>query len=325
MKPFIFKIGFFTLIILLFFTALNIFQGQFNNSPEQFKLKYEEIKYNKQKANGIIIGTSHAAHSIRPSLLDSTGINFYNFALNGSNPIFYSHWFNEIFLKEYPKPRYCIFAVDWFMFDEKWLWRTFEQDAEYFPFRIFISCLFKFNDFNKKDLFLNRFPATKYRKSIKRSLKLQKGDSLYQVSEYDRGYIPANYPFDSLKFQSKKNIQDIEISAIQVNHFEKLIHQLDSLGICIIFIMTPEYHIEKSDYSQMESIKIIERVSLKYNIPFLNFNTNFRTGINEDINNFVDWGHMSKTGSIVFSKLLADKIRFISLSQEPPLCSVNCY
>lgn len=307
MKAFIKNLSILFFILFLIFFSVNYFQSFYNSSPEHYKLQYEEIIKKKEKVNSIIIGTSHATHSIRPSILDEQGLNFYNFSINGASPGFYTNWFNELFLKEYPIPEYCIFSVDWFMFDDEWLWRHFEQDAEYFPFSVYSTMFFN-SQFNKKDLIDNRFPFLKYRKQLTESLKLVRGDSKFIMKEYDKGFVPIKTEDKYRLFERTESQYNFKIKENQVDLFDKLVNRLKSLKVKMIFVMTPEYNIDINEYKGMRSIEIINNISKKNNIPFLNYNTTLRTDLNENIEYFDDWGHMNAVGSLKFSTLLKDEI-----------------
>ncbi len=93
--------------------------------------QFYELYTNTVSADIIILGTSHATHGINPKYLEeeNTGYKFFNFALNGSNPTYYYNWYTKLFKEtEYPKPKMIIMSVDWFMFDDGWLWRRLEHD-----------------------------------------------------------------------------------------------------------------------------------------------------------------------------------------------------
>ncbi len=94
----------------------------------QFYEVFEQV----YSADTIIIGTSHATHGINPKYLDEAneGHSFYNFALNGSNPTYYVNWYDIAFEEaDYPQPKNIIMCVDWFMFDDGWLWRNIFYDT----------------------------------------------------------------------------------------------------------------------------------------------------------------------------------------------------
>lgn len=296
------------LIIIIF--GINTLQTYFNSEPEHYKKQFNAVNYYKNSFDGIILGTSHATHSIRPSYLDESGIRFYNFALNGASPEYYFYWYNDIYLNSRSKPKICLFAIDFFMFDCNWLWRKFEQDAEYFTFNQFTEALLFKKYTNKMDLIVNRFPFLKYRTQITSSIKLQKGAPHFDISDYDRGYVSFSTPYDSNKFIPPS--EDCLSEDKQIEYFRRLIHQLVSDSVRIIFVMTPEYGINPIIYSDMKSMKLVNQIAKQYAIPFLNFNTDLRSNINSEIRYFSDWGHMSKLGSIEFSKVLSDEIKSLT-------------
>src|ERR1035437_5879156 len=117
MKLFLFRFCSFLIVITIIGISINIFQSRYNNSQVHYKLKYNAINNSSTPFNAIIIGSSHSAHSIKPSLLSNSNISYYNFALNGANPKFYSDWYLKLFRKKHPSPKYCIIGIDWFMFD----------------------------------------------------------------------------------------------------------------------------------------------------------------------------------------------------------------
>ena len=195
------------------------------------------------------------------------------------------------------------------MFDNKYLWRHFEQDAEYLPSKTVFKLIRNPDKFDAKDLIINRFPVLKYRTKLKNTVRLYKGDKRFPLEDYDKGFIPYSIPFDSANFQMK--ILETKINYSQVESFLNMLREMKSSNIKMVFVMTPEYGIESKYYDRLESIKIIKKISQKYNIPFLNFNTIYRSSINEDITNFSDWGHMNSSGSELFSAYLTKEIKFI--------------
>jgi hypothetical protein len=305
MFTFIKRTFIFALILIGVFSLLNWLQTNFNTDPVHYKNQYAAAINTQTKIDGIIIGTSHATHSLRPKLLAQSGINFFNFALNGSNPEINFQWYNEIYLSNSAKPKYCIFTIDFFMFDEKWLWRRFEQDSEYFPKAVFFKQLIQLKP-TTTDLIVNRFPFLKYRSQLKSSLKLKQGNLYFNEVNYDRGYISCSSLPDSNKY---KAILKFNIDKTQINYFKALVKQMLADGVQLFFVMTPEYGISVKDYQKMESLKIIEQLADQYKIPFLNYNTTLRSNLNQDSLYFTDWGHMNHFGAGVFSKQIASELK----------------
>ena len=310
MKHFVKNYLLFVLLAILIFTSINIFQSTYNAEPTHYRKQYESIINNANVYNGIIIGTSHASHSLRPTILDASGIRYYNYSLNGSNPEFHYKWYKSFIHYKEIKPKYCLYAFDFFMFDKDLLWRRFEQDVEYFPAHLFVNELLNNDNFNKFDLIVNRFPFLKYRRQIKQSLKLERGSPQFDSNTYDRGYISFSIPFDSIQFKPKLNYK---IDPIQVGYFKLLLKQMLEDNVNIIFVMTPQYGINVNEYYQMESLKIIDYISKELDIPVLNYNTGlgleFKSYINTNINYFSDWGHMNHNGANIFSNAIAKEIK----------------
>src|SRR5688572_18586974 len=245
-------------IVLSIFISLNIFQSYFNEDPEHYKKQYQSAITPTPHYDGIILGTSHATHALCPSILDESGLTFHNYALNGANSEFYQEWFNKIYLPHRQKARFCLFAIDFFMFDKNWLWRRFDQDAEYFSNKVFLQELLLNTKSNKTDLIVNRFPFLKYRSQISASIRLKKGSPFFNVADYDRGYISYSRTFDSTLF--KPNLK-YKVDTFQVNCFKALINEMIEYDIKICFVMTPEYGIDKNEYSKMKSLQIVNEIA----------------------------------------------------------------
>ncbi|MHC1694204.1 MAG: hypothetical protein AB9835_02775 [Eubacteriales bacterium] len=95
--------------------------------------KFNEIYEQNIKADVIFLGTSHIAHGLNPKFLeDEDGVRYFNFAFNGACPTYFKFWYNDVFLASgYPKPKAIVYGVEWFMFDDGWLWRREEMDYKY--------------------------------------------------------------------------------------------------------------------------------------------------------------------------------------------------
>ncbi|OGI07281.1 MAG: hypothetical protein A2Y40_05440 [Candidatus Margulisbacteria bacterium GWF2_35_9] len=286
------------IFIIILGIVLNIVIKKKNIDPDYYGFQYQEI-YNRQSSiNAIIIGSSHATHGIRPELLNIQGYSFYNFALNGSNPEFHFNWYKEIFRKKHTKPEYIIYCVDWFIFDEKILWRKYEQDSEYFSSDIFINNLLRYMEFNTKLLILNRFPVLKH-KTIEDLIYLFKNNTNHLFkNDYNRGYISYEKPYiHSLDPSTESMVIN------QINYFKKFIDLLMHDKVKIIFVNIPEYG-SINDYKSLQSMVIFKEIATKYNLPFLNYNIGITSNINNQREYYSDWEHLNSIGSYEFSKML---------------------
>jgi hypothetical protein len=283
--------------------------------------QFQEIYEKRVMADYIMLGTSHFTHGVTPEELEKSGKKFFNFALNGSNPSYYVWWYNDVFKpNKYPKPEAVIFGVDWFMFDTDWLWRKPDFDYRYLretpddsetPANKYegkwydLDALFEYAT--------NRFPLFSSRsRAIDLLLpeKLEKAPKDYYItpdgfvlSSFYKGYVPwqADFhggPGGNVRTNFKEKEKESLIS---------LLDEFRDEGIPVIFVMAPEYLQGRKASRFDEMTEIIASIAEAYNIPFLNYNTELASEINEDHNYYSDWGHLNDAGAHLFSqKLYAD-------------------
>ena len=304
MKKFLKELAIILSVVLLLMIVINYRFGK--NYYNHFELQYNEIVEPKKKIEGIILGTSHGTHGIRPEMLDSLGFGFYNFSMNGGNPEFYWNWYTNIFAPLHPRPAYCIWATDWFLFDTLWVWRQYEQDSEYFPDSIFYANV-RSGDYNTHSLVLNRIPFTKY-KSFKDvpNLFRKYDESQYIISKYKDGFVPY-WPKKIERFRNRyvNKLKDFyKISPWQQHFFEMLVHRMMSEGIKVILINTPEYGSKSVEYEKIIAYDYLESFAKKNGISFINYNLGKRGSINDNKDMFTDWGHLNDNGSKWFSVIL---------------------
>lgn len=301
------------IILLLSITAIVEYRLR-KNINNHYERQYSDAANNTKHANAIIIGASHATNGIRPSILDSlNNLTFYNFSLGGTSPKFYYNWYTNIFSAYYQKPQYCIYAIDWTMFDKARKWRHYEQDSEFFPFSVFINNLLHPWQYNIKTLLLNRFCLIKYntRDHFKYIFEEKTDYSPYLINGYDNGFIP--YELDKATRERKFGKPDYNciVSLEMQDYFEKLIALLRENNINIIFVDPPEYGGSKEIYENMPAYHLLNKLSEKYSIPFLSYNIDRRSFINDKQNYFTDWDHLNSEGSILFSKMLKEDLRSV--------------
>ena len=96
--------------------------------------QFYEMFMQMYKADTIFLGSSRTVYGINPLYLEGVDsleyYSFYNFALNAAGPSYYLEWYN-VFKNEaqYPLPDTVIYSVDWFMFDDSWMWRRTNYDT----------------------------------------------------------------------------------------------------------------------------------------------------------------------------------------------------
>lgn len=288
-------IGLVVLILLLIDWRLD------QNISYFWEYDYEEVIDPKVRANIVIFGTSHAKHGIDPRALEAPGRRVYNFALNGATPVFYKHWYNRLFRKNYPKPELILYGVNWFMWADDWIGiRYFEQDSEYFPGRVFWDSLRDAN-LDRKLLFKNGFLFIKERQHLSDLLGVQRRQPAagFDPTKYYRGYIPWNKPYDG------KLVELRHESSLQLEQaFEVLLDQYQSDGIRVVFFQSPEYRAGVQSSLILPGTRQFQQLAQKRAIPLLDYTLPQDRRISGDISLFSDWGHLNEQGSVLFSRIL---------------------
>ena len=134
------------------------------------------------------------------------------------------------------------------------------------------------------------------------------------TSEYYKGYIPWDVSFAGGTTQ---------VGCIHNRRewrtFESLLERFEADGIKLIFVECPEYSGWKSGDRKVHNHELAE-VAEARGIPFLNYNDELASSLNDDNRNYSDWGHLSKRGSTAFSKQLAEDLAPVLaevLGEEP--------
>ncbi len=300
--------------LLLFIVLCAIIEFQLSkNINNNHELQYAEVLHNTKHANAIIFGASHSTDGIRPAVLDSLGLRFYNFSFTGSNPKFNYYWYTNIFCNYYQEPLYCIYAIDWKMFDAKRKRRKYEQDAEFFPLWIFTKALFNPFQYDIRTLLSNRFCLFKYNTTdnLQYIFNKKKDYPPYVIEEYVDGFLPCT--LDSATRERKFGSSDYNclVSQEMVNYFQNLIVLLQEKNIKIIFVDPPEYGGSREIYEAMPAYHVLDSLCRINLIPFYSYNIKRRSFINENRNLFTDWDHLNSKGSQLFSNMLKNDLKTI--------------
>ncbi|MBO6052390.1 MAG: hypothetical protein J6Q17_01505 [Clostridia bacterium] len=122
------------------------------------------------------------------------------------------------------------------------------------------------------------------------------------TSEYYKGFIPWD-----VSFAGGTTTVGCIHNRREWRSFESLLDQFEADGIKLIFVECPEYSGWKSSDRKLHNHELDE-VAEARGIPFLNYNDELASDLNDDNRNYSDWGHLSKRGSTAFSKMLAEDL-----------------
>lgn len=294
----------FSFIFFLILLILNWLVAKQTHKNDFYSLQYQEVIGKKVDALNVIIGTSHTTHGVQPRFLKS---KFYNFALNGANPKFYLNWYVNIFKPCYKKPKYMVIGLDWFWFDNNWLYRRYEQDAEYFPTKVFLANLFNLYNFDKLMLLENRYPVFKYRKNLLGEI-FHHNTTMFPVAKFDNGFIP----FEESPFMVEElKPENVYNNPSQIADFKTLINLLCKDSIKVIFVVLPTYKLNNKRFNNLPNYKYFKHFANQNGFKMLNYNFDKPTFININKHYYADGGHLNYEGSKKFSAILANDLAYI--------------
>ncbi|MGV8813802.1 MAG: hypothetical protein ACOH2D_06790 [Gelidibacter sp.] len=314
MFSFLKKILFFSLPILLISYPLDLYisdclkTSKIINSELDGEFEvWNDIYDGNLKANMLITGSSRAWVNISPKILeDSLNTNVYNLGLNGHN--FWLEYMRHLeYLKYNTKPKQIILAVDFGSLNKRDNLYRYEQFLPYMLWNKNIKHFtesyegFRFYDYD--------IPLIRY---IGKSRVIRKSLKSYSHNDINLPVRVQGYTARNLKWSSNINPNEIKERIRNANKksdpasvklFDAFLLECQQSDISVTLVYTPEYNGGQEFIKSRESsIKIFKSFAQKYHIPFLDYSQN---SISYNKDNFYNVTHLNKTGSEIFSKLLA--------------------
>ncbi|MBQ4353426.1 MAG: hypothetical protein IJC71_00890 [Clostridia bacterium] len=123
------------------------------------------------------------------------------------------------------------------------------------------------------------------------------------TSLYYRGYIPWDHVFGGFQGEVSCGENKKEWEA-----FNSLLDEFEEDGVNVIFLQIPEFS-GASSFMRGFNNKRIAEIAENRSIPFLNYNDELLSDINDEKTNYSDWGHLNLTGSTRFSRKLRDDLK----------------
>jgi hypothetical protein len=287
------------LFAAIFYALMALINWQIGrNVFSWYGLDYRALVERKSASSAILLGTSHFAHGVRPSLLDQESFEFYNYALDAASPSFYAQWYSRLYRKFQPAPRLVLIDVPGFLFDRHKLSRRYEQDSEFFPSAHFWAEMWM-GEVERGVLLKHRWPVVKYRR---RYTPLCFREHLYmgRPELYERGWMPliGQAPGGGAIAYEPAQVMDSEVRA-----FEALLDRLAADGAQVILVQMPVYL--PSVTIEPESVARVRELAERRGLPVLDYNAERRAALNDRLEYFYDYGHLNQEGAEIFSRTLA--------------------
>lgn len=313
MKNFFKKICFFFLPILIISYPLDYWisylLSKSNNSPGEIEV-WNDIYSNNTNCDIAIYGSSRAWVQIDPEILgDSLNTIVYNFGMDGHN-----FWLQYLRHLEYQKhnkqPKIILQSMDIFTLQKR---KDLLEQDQFLPYMLWNNNI---RDYTKSfigytsiDYFV---PLVRYigkTSVLKTSIKnIVKHDSRVPYRQNGFRGIDKKWNDDFEKAKSQKESYEIVLDQNSINLFELFIRECISSGIELVLIYTPEY-IDGQKYvvNREDIINIYTSFSKKYKLTFLDYSND---NMCLDKNLFYNASHLNKRGAELFSKKLAENLKY---------------
>lgn len=262
---------------------------------------YMFYKQPKNSIDVLFIGSSHVHADINPAILyKEYGISSYNLS-SAAQPLLNSYFFLKESLKT-QKPK--LIVLEGFMLARY-------KDIKYTDEILIISIFGLKFSLNKINLIKLQFPQSRWNEFFNpfyqyhnRYSSLNKNDFLMHNNNYFKGY----FLLDQIYSNEKKILiteEKINLPNIVEEYYRKFILLSKENDIPIIIIIAP-YPVPNEEYKMYNTA---EEIANEYNVPFINFNSDYLEYELDFSSDFADKNHLNYDGVIKFNKYLGKYLK----------------
>lgn len=302
----------FFVIIILICSTLPYFWGE--------SYYYQDYKVRTSlsgKLDTLVIGSSHALRSIKPTVLNE---KLNTKAYNLSSPLMSMYGRYVMLEKEINrnpiKTVYLEISYNALTLDRKTL--GLEGD-------LYVLGRFD-NAFERINFFKNAFTTDEYKKVLS-DVIVRSRNSFFThnaIKQYETfGYLPMPSNNQSLSDETKEKIKntkllDTKIKEESLNYFDKIIKLCKRNNIRVILVVTPVTEKMILEYNNLDDIfsQYID-LAKEYNCEYYDFNLDKnRVKLYSEETSFYDNTHMSDSGAEVFSNRLTEIIKKVDEKKD---------
>ena len=311
----------FFVIIILICSTLPYFWGE--------SYYYQDYKVRTSlsgKLDTLVIGSSHALRSIKPTVLNE---KLNTKAYNLSSPLMSMYGRYVMLEKEINrnpiKTVYLEISYNALTLDRKTL--GLEGD-------LYVLGRFD-NAFERINFFKNAFTTDEYKKVLS-DVIVRSRNSFFThntIKQYETfGYLPMPSNNQSLSDETKEKIKntkllDTKIKEESLNYFDKIIKLCKRNNIRVILVVTPVTEKMILEYNNLDDIfsQYID-LAKEYNCEYYDFNLDKnRVKLYSEETSFYDNTHMSDSGAEVFSNRLTEIIEDVDRGNNVSNYFLNSY
>jgi hypothetical protein len=261
--------------------------------PSETALKYRAVFGTDAGYSHLVLGASSEAYGINPRYLGREP--YYNFAYSNAGPEFLLDWYQQ-FRARRPKPSVVLLGVSRATLRQS-LTRRIEHDAGFMPFGVAAS-LWMRPETHLVESLANGVAFLREKPVLEAWLTGQHSPYEVEVAKYERGFAPLRVaPFRAGALVSHPRWPGREAT------FRRLLQAIAHDGARIVLVQPPCYLPEYGHSADEEAL--IRAIAREFRLPYMNYNDERRSPLNEDQTAFADASHLNERGSHAFSARLA--------------------
>jgi len=296
MKKFILKITLFFALVVVMDVALGEAFSILRAHAKGGSTANCEYIAERAKDDIIIMGSSRATHHYVTQMIEDTlGVTCYNCAEEG-NGIVLAYGRYQMLKSRYT-PKLIIYEMT-----PGYDYGADETTAKYLgylrPYYYKEGIRQLFEDFDD-DLSFLKMKSQMYRNTGKLLPNIV-DNVLFRDNQ--KGYSPLFGTMDISNIKVNAEEAILSVDSVKLSYVERLIKDAQSVGIPIIFMISPKYGGKNSLVNYLPEIRLCE----KYNVPYYNYMND--VSISNNPNYFQDYGHMNDEGATAYTKLIVKEV-----------------
>lgn len=274
---------------------------------------WNDIYEGKVKSDIVVLGSSRAVYHIDPFILsDSLKSSAYNLGMDGQMFEFQYCRF-KVFMKHNPPPKVILQVVECSTLNKAEGIYDYQQFLPFLDDTTLSNTLKQFKGIDRNDYFV---PMSRYAgefKLINHSMKMLFSDDNKNPNRrngFEGQYRTWNNDFTNVRKKYKKRVM-YKVDMGVVKQFEEYLQFCKQKNIKVIMVYTPEYiEGQRIIVGRENFIALYERLSDKYDVPFLNYSGS-ELSYNRDM--FYNALHLNIQGAQAFSCQLSADLKKIDV------------
>ena len=300
----------FYIAVLLFMLPIFVFMGgaeyYVRSLPNIYKYKNDWMEQHAEEVETLIVGNSFAMSGVIP---DSIGRNSFNLALGGE-PLKYDHFLFFRWANRYKKMKMVIHSVAYDSFYQGGS-DFVVDDIQETTYKLYMGCP-EHSDFSSYSLESRHFKVF-FEKMIRDIT------GKYDYSEAFRGWqcgadfsaeLAPTFDRENKKYARIQTVDSYENADNNVKLLEEELSFCIKNNVRFVLISPPHWKSWNSLLSCRQinkNLELIKTLQKKYSFVYLNYREDKRF-VESD---FIDRTHLTKSGAVKFSKILASDIQAI--------------